>query len=193
MAQPQPDRDRLLEHSYDGIQEYDNPMPRWWVYVFWATIVFSVLYALNIPGTGIGSGAGRIAQYDASVAEFEARQPQQGPGASETQLAGLVNDANAIALGKTTFAARCAACHGPAGGGIIGPNLTDEYWIHGGSLAEIHHTVSEGVTAKGMPGWSKLLKPEELNAVVAYIATLEGTNPPGAKAPEGDVVPAAAN
>lgn len=192
MSQPQSDRDRVLEHEYDGIQEYDNPMPRWWVYLFWATIIYSVIYALNIPGSGIGSGPGRIAQYEASVAQFQAQHPQSGGAVSEDALQALREDETAVTLGSTTFAARCAACHGPAGGGIIGPNLTDDYWIHGGTLTAVHRTVSEGVPAKGMPGWSKLLKPEELNAVVAYIATLEGTNPPGAKGPEGDLAPTAA-
>lgn len=182
----QPERDRLLEHEYDGIHEYDNPMPRWWVYIFWATIAFSIVYAMNVAG--IGSGDGRIAQYEAEMAAFRAQHPVGGPAVDETQLAALVNDESAIATGKSTYAANCASCHGPAGGGIIGPNLTDDYWIHGGSLAEIRTVVADGVLDKGMPPWNKLLKPDQVNAVVAYISTLQGTNPAGAKPPQGELV-----
>jgi cytochrome c oxidase cbb3-type subunit 3 len=99
-----------------------------------------------------------------------------------------VNDGSAIATGKATYATNCASCHGPAGGGIIGPNLTDDYWIHGGSLAEIRTVVADGVLDKGMPPWNKLLKPDQVNAVVAYISTLRGTNPAGAKPPQGELV-----
>ena len=187
MSQPQPERDRLLEHAYDGIQEYDNPMPRWWVYIFWATIIFSVIYAMNvIPGWG--SGPGRIAQYESSVAQFRAQHPQQGPTVSEHDLEELMEEQDAVADGKATYAANCAACHGPAGGGVIGPNLTDDHWIHGGSLSQIRTTVADGVLDKGMPAWNKLLTPEQVNNVVAYIASLRGTNPPGAKAPQGELV-----
>ena len=184
--QPQPDRDRLLDHEYDGIQEYDNPMPRWWVYIFWGTIAFSVVYAMNVGGIGVGPG--RIARYEAEMAEFRARHPQQGPAASETELAALVHDASALAAGRATYEANCAACHGAAGGGLIGPNLTDDYWLHGGALPEILRSVADGVPAKGMPAWSKLLKPEQVSAVVAYVATMHGTNPPDAKPPQGELV-----
>lgn len=178
-------QDRLLDHSYDGIQEYDNPMPRWWVITFWATIIFSILYVLNVPG--IGPGAGRIADYDADMAraraELAALQPQGGPDAA--QLAALAQDAAATARGQEVFATNCAACHRADGGGLIGPNLTDDAWIHGGELTQIHFTIREGVLAKGMPAWGKVLRPEQLEAVTAYVATLRGTNPPNAKAPEG--------
>lgn len=182
-------QDRLLDHQYDDIQEYDNPMPRWWVYTFWATIVFSVVYALNVAG--IGSGEGRIAQYEADMAAFRARHPQGAPGASEADLAALVRDEQALAVGKATYAASCASCHGQLGEGLIGPNLTDAYWLHGGTLPEILHTVSEGVPAKGMPPWGKLLKPEQLTGVTAYIASLAGTSPPNAKPPQGEPIAAA--
>ena len=186
MSQPLPDRDRLLDHEYDGIREYDNPMPRWWVYLFWGTIVFSVVYAMNLGP--VGSGAGRIAQYEAEMADFRARHPRPGPAASATELAALVSDPDAVALGKATYATSCAACHGAAGGGLIGPNLTDDYWLHGGTLPEVLRTVSEGVPAKGMPGWGKLLKPEQVSAVVAYVASIHDTHPPDAKPPQGELV-----
>ena len=185
------DQDHLLEHSYDGIQEFDNPMPRWWVYIFWATIVFSILYWLNVPGIGIGKG--RIADYKRDVAVAEAalarRQASEPASASPEQLAALTKDASVVALGKQTFVQNCAACHRADAGGQIGPNLTDDYWLHGAALEQIHATVANGVLEKGMPPWGKVLKPAQLDAVVAYVFTLRGTNPPNPKEPQGDLVP----
>src|SRR6478735_10478324 len=183
-------QDHLLEHSYDGIQEFDNPMPRWWVYLFWATIIFSILYILNVPGFGIGKG--RIADYDKAMAAAAAadakRKAAQPAGASAEQLAAMTKDASVLALGKQVFGQNCAACHRADAGGQIGPNLTDDYWLHGGALEQIHKTVVDGVLEKGMPPWGKVLKPAQLDAVVAYVYTLRGTNPPNPKAPQGDQV-----
>ena len=183
------DRDRLLDHEYDGIQEYDNPMPRWWVNISWATIVFSALYALNVGP--IGSGAGRIARYEAELAAARARLPQAPAGPDAGRLAALAQDPAALARGRQVYEQSCAACHRADGGGLIGPNLTDDHWLHGGSLAEVFRTVDEGVTAKGMPAWGKMLKPDQLTAVVVYVASLRGTNPTDAKPPQGEPIAAA--
>ena len=184
-------QDHLLEHSYDGIEEFDNPMPRWWVYLFWATIIFSILYWFNVPGVGIGKG--RLADYNrdmAAAAAAEAKRKAAEPaGASPEQLAAMTKDASVVALGKQTFTQNCAACHRADAGGQIGPNLTDDYWLHGGAIEQIHKTVVDGVLEKGMPPWGKVLKPNQLDAVVAYVYTLRGTNPPNPKEPQGDVVP----
>jgi len=186
-----PDQDHLLEHSYDGIQEFDNPMPRWWVYLFWATIIFSILYFFNVPGFGIGKG--RIADYDRDIAAAASadakRKAAQPAGASGEQLTAMTKDASVVALGKQVFGQNCAACHRADAGGQIGPNLADDYWLHGGTLEQIHTTVVDGVLEKGMPPWGKVLKPNQLDAVVAYIYTVRGTNPPNPKAPQGDLVP----
>ena len=181
------DNERLIEHEYDGIQEYDNPLPRWWVLTFWATIIFSVLYWFNVPG--IGSGRGRIADYEASVAAHAAAHPPETDAVGEEALAALVADPTKVAEGKATFASYCVSCHRADGGGLIGPNLTDDAWIHGDSLVQIHRTIAQGVLAKGMPAWEKLLKPAQVNAVTAYVRSLRGTNPPDPKAPEGVVTP----
>lgn len=180
-------QDRLLDHNYDGIQEYDNPMPRWWVIIFWATIVFSILYWLNVPW--IGPGPGRIAAYEEDMARARAAQAAARPagGPSEEQIAALVHDTAALERGKATFALNCAACHRADGGGLIGPNLTDAAWIHGHEPLAIYRTIDEGVLAKGMPAWGKVLRPEQVLAVTAYVISLQGTNPPNPKAPEGTV------
>ena len=180
------EEDRLLEHSYDGIQEYDNPMPRWWVITFWATIIFSILYALNVPG--IGNGKGRIADYEnemTTTATIQAKQVQAGGAPTEESMAAMISDAQVLEDGKQVFATYCAACHRADGGGLIGPNLADDSWIHGGSLPDIRSTVDAGVLAKGMPEWGKVLKPAQVTAVTVYVKSLGGTNPPNAKAPEG--------
>lgn len=185
-------QDHLLDHNYDGIQEYDNPMPRWWVYIFWATIVFSVLYWVNVPGIGIGKG--RVANYERDMAAAAAtaerlRAAQPGGGApSAEKLSALTKDAAALAAGKDVYAQNCSACHRLDAGGQIGPNLTDDYWLHGAAIEQIYKTVSEGVLEKGMPPWGKVLKPAQLDAVVAYVATVRGTNPPSPKAPQGELV-----
>ena len=180
-----PDEDRLLDHSYDGIQEYDNPMPRWWVITFWATIVFAILYLLNVPG--IGNGAGRIADYESDMARAKATQLAAAPSGvpDSAALEALAHDPATIAAGKEVYATYCAACHRVDGGGQIGPNLTDDAWIHGGALADIRSTISSGVLAKGMPEWGRILKPDQVDAAAAYVRTLSGSNPPNAKSPEG--------
>jgi cytochrome c oxidase cbb3-type subunit 3 len=181
------DKDRLIEHSYDGIQEYDNPMPRWWVTTFWATIIFSVIYAFNM--FGIGSGPGRIAQYEADMAAAAAARPAETPTSTPEQLLAYAADPEHVEEGKEVYGKNCAACHAADGGGLIGPNLTDAAWIHGGSIDSVHRVIMEGVLAKGMPAWGQILKPEDVENVTAYVWSLRGTTPAAPKAAEGEVVP----
>ena len=178
-------QDRLLDHNYDGIQEYDNPLPRWWVYLFWVTIVFAVLYWFNVPGFGVGKGriASYVADSTAAAASLASVAPVAGP--TPEALAAAAKDPAVIAEGKAVYTTNCVACHRPDGGGLVGPNLTDDYWIHGASLPEIRSTISIGVLAKGMPEWGKILKPEQVTAAAVYVATLHGTNPVNPKAPDG--------
>jgi cytochrome c oxidase cbb3-type subunit 3 len=184
---PQAPMDKLLDHTYDGIQEYDNPMPRWWLTTFGLTIVFSVLYVINIGP--IGAGDGWIADYEKTMREYAAAHPAPaGGGATPEQLMALLKDEEALEEGKETYTSYCASCHGPDGGGIIGPNLTDAYWLHGGDIGSIYKTVAQGVLAKGMPPWEKSLKPDQLQAVVAYVASLKGSTPANPKAPQGELV-----
>jgi cytochrome c oxidase cbb3-type subunit 3 len=183
----EPSEDRLLDHEYDGIREYDNPLPRWWLWIFWATIAFAVLYWLNVPG--IGTGRGRLAQYEAQMAMAAAKS---GPGApspagalTDSQLVVLSKDPKALAPGKKVFLTNCVSCHRADGGGLIGPNLTDDFWIHGGKPTQILSTITNGVLDKGMPAWGKVLKPADLPVAAAYVISLHGTHPPNPKAPQG--------
>jgi cytochrome c oxidase cbb3-type subunit III len=182
------EEDRILDHEYDGIREYDNPLPRWWLNVLYATILFSVVYYLNII-PGVGTGAGRIAHYEAEMAAAQqARDAAAAKAAPVTPeaIAALTHDAAAMAKGRERFTATCSPCHRADGGGNIGPNLTDDFWIHGGDPGQILQTVTQGVAAKGMPAWGQVLKPDELTIVVAYVTTLRGSNPSNPKAPQGD-------
>lgn len=179
--------DRLLDHRYDGIQEYDNPLPRWWVAIFWVTIFFSAFY---ITYFHFGPGALEIERYDAEMIAFYDKQAQELLALGEitdATIDGLTTNDSMIAGAKKIYQARCATCHGVFAEGGIGPNLTDEYWIHGGNPTDIYETVSEGVPEKGMLSWKRQLRPAELLAMAAYVGTLQGSNPPNAKAPEGDV------
>jgi cytochrome c oxidase cbb3-type subunit 3 len=150
-----------------------------------ATIVFSLGYYVYYQ---LGPGPTIIAQYEEEARAAAAQQARLAPaaaGASEDQLRALAKDARAMAAAKEVFAVRCAVCHGPEGQGLIGPNLTDDYWLHGGTLVEIRRTISEGVPEKGMVPWKDQLKPEELSQMAAYVSALSGTNPPNPKPPQG--------
>jgi cytochrome c oxidase cbb3-type subunit 3 len=118
------------------------------------------------------------------MADFKAAHPE-APKVTAEQLAAIMADKGEIAKGAALFAVNCVACHRADGGGLIGPNLTDDYWIHGGTPVEIHTTITEGVLAKGMPQWGKMLKPEQVLSLTAYVHSLHGSNPPNPKAPDG--------
>lgn len=173
----------LLDHEYDGIRELDNKLPRWWVWLFNLSIVFAVLYF----GYYHVLGKGRLmeAQYAEemrvgeqikarAVAEFESRMTTLQPS----------SDPAVLAEGKETYATLCAPCHRPDGGGVVGPNLTDDYWIHGGEFVDNLRTIWNGVPSKGMVTWRGVLKPSTIHAVGSYIYTLRGTQPPNPKPPE---------
>lgn len=181
--------DELLDHNYDGIQEYDNDLPRWWVQLFWLTIVWGIGYAIwfHYPSTPtpeerLASGMREIEQLRAAKQSVSA-----GPE-SEAELLKLAADAGILKQGAEIYAAKCLACHAQGGAGLVGPNLTDDYYIHGGKISDIKQIVMEGVLDKGMLAWKTLLTKAEINAVVAYVWSLHGTNPPNPKAPQGEVV-----
>ncbi len=185
------DRDRVLDHEYDGIKEYDNPLPGWWVWVFVVSIVFSVGYFAYYQ---IGPGPTIIAKYEEEMHEAAERQATQTAAQGEVTDATLValkSDRAAMEHAREIFTTRCAPCHGHDGQGVIGPNLTDEYWLHGGRPTEILHTITEGVLDKGMLAWKSQLNPGELRAMAAYVLTLQGSHPPNPKPPQGVKVTAA--
>jgi cytochrome c oxidase cbb3-type subunit 3 len=189
------DQDRLLDHEYDGIQEYDNPMPGWWKALFWLCILFAGGYWLYYH-TFSPRGTPVADEYESELAEAKLAaqgRPQEVVFApkSEEELAKLMANTDLIAKGAVKYKEVCAACHGDKGEGKIGPNLTDNAWIHGGTMPEVYKTIWSGVLAKGMPAWGKALTPEQMDGVVAYVGSIRGTNVAG-KAPQGTVVEAAA-
>lgn len=180
--------DRLMGHKYDDIQEYDNPLPTWWNVLFIATIIWSVAYVLNVI-PGVGNGKGRTANYEAEMAaaqeKFGSPEQQMAAAIDPSAVAAALADPAKLEAGKTVFATTCMACHNADGGGNIGPNLTDDYWIHGNSPKDLLTTITKGVPDKGMPTWSATLNPDQISSVAAYIITLHGTKPAVAKEPQG--------
>lgn len=179
--------DVMTSHEYDGIRELDNRLPPWWLYGFYASIIFGVIYLLNFHV--FKTGDLQTAEYEQEMASAKAQV--------ESYLAtqeNLVDESNVtftaeaadLAAGKEIFMSQCAACHGNQGQGTVGPNLTDSYWIHGGSIQDIFRTVKYGVPQKGMISWQSQLSPKAMQQVSSYIYTLEGTNPPNPKAPQGE-------
>ena len=183
------EEDILMDHEYDGIRELDNKLPPWWVGMFYASIIFSVVYMAYYHVFG---GPSSEEEYQMMMAEaaasIEAYKKANPTLINEDNVEALTNVYD-IADGKKTFLSVCQACHGAEGGGKegLGPNLTDEYWIHGGSIKDIFSTISNGVPAKNMPPWKEQLSPKQIQQVASYVLTLQGTNPPGAKAPEGEL------
>jgi cytochrome c oxidase cbb3-type subunit 3 len=184
------DEDRLLDHEYDGIREYDNPLPRWWVLILWVSVAWSVLYLINlIPGVGSGPGRARLYEQEMAAAREKYGDPTAaaaGNAVDDATVQAAALDPAQRALGQQTFTAFCVSCHREDAGGNIGPNLTDDYWIHGGKPSQIHNTITQGVLDKGMPAWSAILKPAQVLAVAAYVTTVHGTHPKDAKEPQGD-------
>lgn len=178
--------DQLLDHEYDGIQEYDNPLPLWWKAIFWGTILFTPLYVIFYH---FGPGVLPNQKYDNVMTAFYEKQAQELLELGEitdTVLNGLRKSDSMMETAHQVFTQKCASCHGVFGEGGIGPNLSDEYWIHGNRLTQIYETIVEGVPEKGMLSWKRQLPPAQLMALAAYVANLQDTSPPNPKEPQGD-------
>lgn len=176
-----------LGHDYDGIRELDNRLPPWWLYGFYITIIFAGIYLwrFHVSHTGPSSRE----EYETSVAQAEVKikeyLKQKGESVDENTVT-LLTDPADLAAGKTMFVATCAACHKPTGGGDVGPNLTDDYWLHGADVKSVFKTIKYGINA--MPQWQNSYSNKQIAQLVAYVASLHGTNPPGAKGPQGTLV-----
>lgn len=178
----------LLDHDYDGIKELDNNLPPWWVYLFYACIVFAGVYLVRFEIMGGDNQemelTKELAQAKIDVAEYMKTAPDMMDEKSVT----LLTDATALAEGKAIFTTNCVACHRADGGGAIGPNLTDEQWILGGGIKNVFHTlVNGGRDGKGMISWKGTLKPKEMQKVASYVLSLKGSNPKDAKVSEGEI------
>ncbi|HEX9047783.1 MAG TPA: cbb3-type cytochrome c oxidase N-terminal domain-containing protein [Verrucomicrobiae bacterium] len=181
----------LLDHEYDGIQELDNNLPRWWVWLFYICIIFAAVYLMVFHVLKMGDL--QAAEYNkemkagekvkaAAMGNFEAGIPNMKP----------VTDPVVLNTGAATYAKLCAPCHRDDGGGLVGPNLTDDYWIHGSSYNDTVKVIWDGVPAKGMITWKNMLKPGDVEAVASYIYTLRGAKLTKPGKPPENLAPAAA-
>lgn len=178
----------LLDHEYDGIQELDNSLPRWWVWLFYLTIVFSAGYLLYYHVFRLGDL--QIAAYQKEFERGEAvKQAFQAKFEAQVESMTPMGDPESLNRGRQAYITYCAPCHREDGGGLVGPNLTDDYWIHGGSYVDTVKVILNGVPDKGMLAWRGVLQPAEIAAVASYIYTLRGTDPPNPK-PREDQAPA---
>jgi cytochrome c oxidase cbb3-type subunit III len=180
----------LLQHDYDGIREYDNPLPGWWKGIFLVSIVWAIAYWIWFHGGGPGKSDHEeyreaLAIHDRQRAAISAREQAM---VDEGFLTSLTRDSAAMARGKEVFQTNCISCHTDNGRGLVGPNLTDEFQIHGHARLDIYATVRDGVVTKGMISWGPILKGDDLARVAAFVSTLRGKNVPGGKAPEGERV-----
>lgn len=173
-------------HEVDGIEEYDNKLPNWWLYSLYGTVAFAVLYWYAYQTTSIGALPGQAYQDELDKAAAAAAMDMKVGEATAESLTALSKDPKAVALGKQVFTATCAACHRNDGGGNVGPNLTDDFWLHGSAPDKVFRTVASGVPDKGMPAWQPQLGPLKTQAVAAYVITLRGTHAPAGKAPQGE-------
>ena len=182
------EQDIMFDHSFDGIRELDNSLPPWWVAMFYITIIFGVVYFAyyQLLGYGPSQAEEYLAKMEQAEEQVQAYLAGQANLVDETNVEALTDESQ-LALGKTIFDANCLACHGAFGEGGVGPNMTDEYWIHGGSIKDIFKTIKYGVPEKGMISWKSQLRASEMHQVASYILTLQGTNPENQKAPEGEI------
>jgi cytochrome c oxidase cbb3-type subunit 3 len=177
--------DILLDHSYDGIRELDNYLPPWWKWLFYGTVVWAVIYLIVYHVAGLLPLSNE--EYMAEVEEVQKIRASQEIVQIDENTLEFTAEADLINKGKEVFISNCASCHRNDGGGSVGPNLTDEYWLHGGSVRNIYATIKNGVPEKGMISWAPILKPEEIRDAAFYIMSIQGTNPPGSKAPQGEL------
>lgn len=183
------EKDLVIDHEYDGIKELDNPVPAWFNGMFYGSMVFAAVYLCVYHVFGWGPNQDQEYAQEMERAE-QARQEWLAQAADNVDENTVAIDASpeTVAAGMAIFTQNCIACHGGAGEGGIGPNLTDDYWLHGGEVQDIFKVIKYGVLDKGMVPWEQSLTPAQIAEVTNYILTLRGTNPPNAKEPQGNKV-----
>lgn len=185
----------LIDHESDGIKELDNLLPRWWVWLFYLCTIFAIVYMVYYHG--FNAGDPQVAKLGVQAAEYQVEW-KKGEEIKSAALAKFESsigslqpstEPRVISEGQQVYTKLCAPCHRPDGGGLVGPNLTDDYWIHGSTYVDNVKTILNGVPEKGMLTWRGVLKPGEIQAVASFIYTLRGTKPPNAKLPENQQQP----
>lgn len=178
----------MTDHEYDGIIELDNNLPPWWKMLFNLSILFAAIYIgfYHLSDAGPSSEEEYLTAMEEARIEVETFMAQKANSIDELNVV-AVSDESALAEGKQIFQTSCAACHGKEGQGGVGPNMTDNYWLHGGDIKDVFKTIKYGVPEKGMISWKTQLSPSQMQSVASYILTLVGTNPPNPKDPQGDL------
>ena len=180
------EKEILIMHDYDEIQELDNPIPAWFNWIFYTSVVFGFCYLLNYHVFKIGN----LQEEEYAIEMTKAAKEKEAYLAVAANLVDestvkIDNATEVLAAGKAVFTQNCVACHNAKGEGGVGPNLTDEYWIHGAKINDLFKVIKYGVPEKGMISWEKQLSPKQISDVANYIKSLKGTNPPNAKEPQG--------
>jgi cytochrome c oxidase cbb3-type subunit 3 len=178
------EKDIMIDHEYDGIVELDNPIPLWFNVLFYSTVVFGIAYLFVYHVFGWGMNQDQEYLHEVAQAE-KAKEEYLAQSANLIDETSVEFDPAMAVAGKAIFMTNCAPCHGNVGEGTIGPNLTDRFWLHGGEIKEVFHTVKYGVPEKGMVPWEQTLTPAQIAEVSSYIITLRDTNPANPKAAEG--------
>lgn len=175
-------QDVPTNHEYDGIHENDNPLPAWWLWTFAGTVVFAVGYWFVMH-----QWPERVSSFDEyGVAQVEYENKLMGAAVDPATLAAMAKDPAVVGAGKATFEAKCLPCHGAQGQGTVGPNLTDNFWLHGGDLKSIYMTIATGYPKLGMPEWRMVLEDKQLQELVAFVESIRNSNAPGGKPPQGN-------
>lgn len=178
----------MLDHDYDGIKELDNNLPPWWKYGFYLTIVVAIVYLINYHVIGTGDLQGKEYEKEIAQAKLEVDEFMKTSANNvDENTVKLLTEATDIATGKDLYIVNCVACHGKGGEGTVGPNLTDDYWLHGASIQDLFKTLKYGWVEKGMKAWKEDLSPMQMAQIASFIKTLKGTNPPNPKSPQGDL------
>lgn len=182
------EKDLVLDHDYDGIKELDHPLPLWWVFIFIGTVVFSIPYYFYYVHADGPDSRTVLEEKMEKIRTLQEEHEAKAGGFDVEKYKRFVASEEASKLGKKAYQGNCAACHGQKGEGVIGPNLTDKYWLHGdGKLASVFQTIAKGVPNKGMPAWKQSLSEKELMAVTDYVMEFKGKNLEG-KAPQGELI-----
>ena len=183
-----PENEAIVDvgHAYDGIRELDNRIPPWFNYLFAITVIFAFVYMTDYHVLGISKLSADEYLEEVAAANLQRKIIMASGGTINENALIPLNDSESLKEGSENYQKFCTSCHGPQAGGLVGPNLTDEFWIHGGGIKNIYTVIKKGVPAKGMISWELVFSQKQIQNIGSYVLTLQGTNPLGGKAPEGE-------